>query len=79
MSSSTDRSQHLTSDHWLIFNRLDVDEHAPSAAAFFTAKQEAAAAEANKAQTEYLTMAAAEEGATQTPSGLVYKETQSGA
>ena len=59
--------------------RLDIDGHAPSAAAFFSAKQEAAAAEVNKAQMEYLAAAAAEDGATQTASGLVYKETQAGA
>ena len=55
-----------------------MESHAHSAAEFFNAKQEAAAAEANKAQTEYLVAAAAEDSATQTASGLVYKETQTG-
>jgi len=58
--------------------RVDVESHAQSAAEFFNAKQEAAAAEANKAQMEYLVAAAAEDSATQTDSGLVYKETRTG-
>jgi len=57
---------------------IDIQEHSTKAAEFFSAKQEAATAEANKSQTEFLATAAAEEGATETGTGLVYKETLAG-
>ena len=58
--------------------QLDVQEFGATAAAFFSEKQEAAAAEANKGQVAYLEAAVAEDGATQTESGLVIKETLAG-
>ena len=58
--------------------QLDVQEFSQTAAAFFAAKAEAAAAEANKGQLAFLEAAAAEDSATQTESGLVIKEAIAG-
>ena len=59
--------------------QVDIEAYMPKASALFKARQEAASAALAKAGTAALTAAAAEPGAVQTESGLVYLETVAGA